>query len=103
MDLTVTLVSQDEHRTVVRCAGAIDFSSRDVLADATGPLIGSGDFVVDLTDVTFVDSTGIGALVTLSQALEDAGGRLIVQDPSRPVRRILEVSGLSDLWTDTAG
>lgn len=101
MDLTVTLESQDEQRTVVRCAGALDFSSRDALADATGPLVGPGEFVVDLTDVSFVDSTGIGALVTLSQSLEDVGGRLVVRDPSRPVQRILEVSGLSDLWTES--
>lgn len=99
MDLTVSLVSQDENRTVLRCAGAIDFSSRDVLADVAGPLIGPGEFVVDLADVSFVDSTGIGALVTLSQSLDDVGGRLIVRDPSRPVQRILEVSGLSDLWS----
>lgn len=98
MDLTVTTVSNDDDRSVLRCAGAIDIESRSVLSDAAGPLVGNREIVLDMTGVSFMDSTGIGALVALSQSLEDAGGRLVISAASRPVARVLEVSGLADLW-----
>jgi anti-anti-sigma factor len=49
--------------------------------------------VVDLTELTFMDSTGINLLVRVHAACEDAD-RLRVIDGSRPVQRVLDVSGV---------
>jgi len=54
---------------------------------------------VDLRDVTFLDSSGIGALVRLRKATAD-GQRLRLSHVPRPVARVLELTGLSDVFAD---
>jgi anti-sigma B factor antagonist len=49
--------------------------------------------VVDLTELSFMDSTGIHLLLRMHVACESAA-RLRVIDGSRPVQRILDVSGV---------
>ena len=62
----------------------------DVLA-----VLASTAIVVDLSDVTFIDSSAIGGLVSAGQTLADAGGRLAIGPRSDTVRRILEITGLA--------
>jgi anti-anti-sigma factor len=55
--------------------------------------------VVDLAAVTFIDSSGLAALVHgFKQAAKD-GASLIVVDPQPMVRRILEITGLLRVLT----
>ena len=54
----------------------------------------SPELVVDLSQVTFLDSTGIRALVDAEQALARRGGRLVVRGASGVVRRCLDVTGV---------
>ena len=50
---------------------------------------------MDLSDVTFIDSTGLGILVGFHKRLVRGGGRLIVRlGPNERVQRILDVTGL---------
>ena len=48
----------------------------------------------DLSGVTFVDSSGIGALVQARRAAEGGGARIVLVNPSRPVVRVLALVGL---------
>lgn len=50
--------------------------------------------VVILSDVGFVDSSGLGALLAQYKALTERGGRLVLVDPRPAVRRVLQFSGL---------
>ena len=50
--------------------------------------------VVDLSGVTFIDSTGLGALMRAHQRLRRQGRALSLICPAGPARRALEVSGL---------
>lgn len=49
---------------------------------------------VDLTDVTLLDSSGLGALVSLLNRVEAADGRLGLICPHRRLRRVFEITGL---------
>lgn len=63
-------------------SGEIDFASADELRDELAPLCNEKtDLILDFDHVTFLDSSGISALVTASAALRP--GRLIVRG-SRP-------------------
>jgi anti-sigma B factor antagonist len=55
--------------------------------------------VVDLSAVTFIDSTGLGALVSALHERQDSGGdlQLVVGNPS--VRRLFTVTGLDTVFT----
>jgi anti-anti-sigma factor len=55
---------------------------------------GSGDVVVDLTDVTFVDSVTLGAVVQASEQASARGDALTVVCSDRHTRKLLEVTGL---------
>lgn len=54
----------------------------------------SPEVVVDLSQVTFLDSTGIRALIDAEQALTRRGGHLVVCGAHGVVRRCLEVTGV---------
>ena len=51
--------------------------------------------VVDLSAVTFIDSSGLRALVQAHQARVEAGSTLRLRAPSAAVQRLLEISGLA--------
>jgi anti-anti-sigma factor len=59
----------------------------------------SGDFVLDLRDLEFMDSGGVKALVRIRALLGREERSLAVICPPGPVRRILEVVGVADLFT----
>jgi anti-sigma B factor antagonist len=54
--------------------------------------------VVDLAGVTFLDSSGISALVAARQALAGTDATLVLLEPSPPVRLVLEMSGVDGLF-----
>lgn len=50
--------------------------------------------VVDLSEVTFIDSTALGVLISGVKRLHETEGRLLIVAASRPVVRILSITGL---------
>lgn len=82
----------------LRVAGEIDASSVRVLADHLEPLPeGRGEVLLDLAEVTFVDSSGLRVLIDAHQRAERGGRRLVLVEPSPVVRRLLDISGLDGL------
>lgn len=49
---------------------------------------------IDVSGVNFIDSSGLAAFVHAHQTLTAAGGRLALAHPSRPVQRLLSLTGL---------
>jgi anti-sigma B factor antagonist len=60
--------------------------------DAAGPA--SPDVVVDLSDVGFVDSTGLGEIVAAHKALASRGARLHLVVTRPRVQRLIRLTGL---------
>lgn len=85
---------------VVALRGELDIVSADGLADALVEVAGSS-LVIDLSGLTFMDSSGISALVvTRNRILANGPGRFVVTRPSEIVRMTLEIVGLSDWIVD---
>jgi anti-sigma B factor antagonist len=77
--------------------GEIDAHSATVLARHLDPLPGSSaDVVIDLSAVGFVDSSGLRVLVEAHQRAQAEMRRLVLSSSSRPVLRLLEISGLME-------
>ncbi|GAA0727700.1 hypothetical protein GCM10010199_40410 [Dactylosporangium roseum] len=53
---------------------------------------------VDLRRVPFMDSIGIGTLVAVNNKAREFGGRMEVRSPSPFVHRLLQVTGLTELF-----
>ena len=100
MNIGIESVTDDAGRCVVRVSGAIDVQSRAALLTAGRAALETDApaLVLDLGDVSFLDSTGIGALVELSHDAEDAQTAFALRDPSPRVIRILQMTGLGDTW-----
>ena len=53
---------------------------------------GCRKLVLDLTNVRFLDSAGVGMLVVCSSTMEQAGGRLAVSGAAGKVGQVLEIT-----------
>ena len=53
--------------------------------------------VLDMADVPFMDSAALGLLLATQSRLQGSGIRLIVANPSTGVRRILDLTGTTDV------
>jgi anti-sigma B factor antagonist len=88
-------VERGDGATVVRLAGELDLYNaadvRQALADAAAEK--PGRLVVDLSEVSFIDSTALGVLIEGRTKLENRRAFLIAA-PGRETRRALQVSGL---------
>ncbi|MBP2293575.1 STAS domain-containing protein [Azospirillum rugosum] len=58
---------------------------------------------IDLSGVDFVDSCGIGLLLTLRSLVAERGGRVGFENHTPRVRRILERSGVAALLAPVMG
>ena len=54
----------------------------------------SGPVVLDLSTVTFLDSSGLGSIIRLHKRLEDLGG-ISIQGARKPVRKVFDVTRTS--------
>jgi anti-sigma B factor antagonist len=55
--------------------------------------------VIDLSGVTFIDSTALGVIISGVKRLHEHDGRLAIVAGSRPVVRILDITGLNKVLT----
>lgn len=91
-------VKRQGRTLVVRIDGELDlhtsedFKSIVNQAIATDP--GLCNLILLMQDVTFVDSSGVGAILGRYRALAARGGRVAVVGLQAPVRRVLEFSGM---------
>jgi anti-sigma B factor antagonist len=86
--------------TVVSVAGEIDIATVPQLRPALEAAVSSGGPVtVDLSGVTFMDSTGLGVLIQALKHSQVAGGafHLVVTQPN--VKKVLEITGLTELFS----
>jgi len=82
-----------EPRTV-RLIGELDASNAEEFLDTLLPQVqGGGDLVLDLAELSFVDSMGLRSLLRLARVLENTG-KLLLDNPQRAVARTIELVGL---------
>ena len=81
---------------ILNPTGEIDLATVGKLEDALAASMNTGgmDIAVDLTGVTFMDSTGLRALLAASQQLTDSGQRMALIVSGGPVDRLLDISGV---------
>lgn len=99
LGLSVDVDETDGH-VVVKVRGVVDFWSAGPLQEQVNfALQGRRPHLVfDLSEVTFVDSTGLGLLVSVHRRAESGGGWLHIAGPSPQVRRVLEATNLDQIF-----
>lgn len=94
----------DPQQTVVWVRGEQDISTRDrlTLSLAKAAARDAGDIVVDLSGVTFMDASTIGALVAARNMLRVHARSLTFRHPSQAAQRLLDLCGLTPSTDDPA-
>ena len=90
-------VQRSEERTLVTVSGELDAATASYLYDRLAELEMEGvtNVVLDLARLNFMDSTGLGVIVTEHKRVQRGGGTLTIFSPSSPVRRLFEITGLT--------
>lgn len=86
-----------EGALLVCASGELDLAAAPRLATVLSMAAASAEpaVVLDLSDVDFIDSTALGAIMHASTEAEAAGKRMLVVAIDGPVRRLLEITNLT--------
>ena len=94
-------VSGDGTSVYLRLDGEIDLDTASLVEDALSPALDPRctRLVVDLADVSFMDSSGLRVLVVARNALDDRGAEMVIAKINDQLRRLFEISGLTSAFT----
>jgi anti-anti-sigma factor len=80
---------------VLRLAGELDLANFEDLLTAFRSVSSNGsEVILDLSELTFIDTTGICAFVTIAQEASPRG--VVLRSPRRPVRKVIDLTRLED-------
>jgi anti-sigma B factor antagonist len=89
--------ARDDGVAVVRCQGRLNMATATRLTEAIGHCVAGGSprVLVDLTETPFVDSSGLGALISGLKRARQAGGDLRIAGVGAQVLAVLELTNLN--------
>jgi anti-anti-sigma factor len=93
---TVEIDDPEGERVSIRVKGELDMAATPTLTQAVVGASSSPRITLDLSGVTFLDSSAIGALVASGREVSEAGSRLEIGPRSDIVTRVLEITGLAE-------
>ena len=98
---SITAVAAPENVGVFSLEGDFDLANVPELEESLLAVFGSGTptVVVDLSGVTFLDSTMLRAMVTGRRQAEEQGGRLLLVRPQPMLWRVFEVVALDQVFS----
>jgi anti-sigma B factor antagonist len=90
----------DTETRSARLSGELDLASCDRATEALAPLVEDpGNIELDLSDLRFLDSSGIRVIVQAQRSLGERGS-IVLRSPNRHIVKILEIAGIKDLGVE---
>ncbi len=96
------LIDEDADPAVIRVVGELDSFSAGQLRTGISDVLGRHATILDLRDVPFVDSAGLGAVVGGIRRLREAGASVALCCTRPSVLRLLLMTGVDRIVTITA-
>jgi anti-sigma B factor antagonist len=95
-DFDVTAVIDGASATVV-IRGELDVYTAPTLRSRLQELFDAGitHLILDLAELGFIDSSGLGVIVGALKRVKEHEGNLVLRSPSRSTSKVLEITGLS--------
>ena len=93
-------VSQSGGITLVEVEGQLIVGNRQELKQQVLERLEAGDrkFVIDFTNTGYIDSSGLGVLVSLSKKIREQGGELRLSTLNEDLRTLFELTKLDTLF-----
>ena len=87
--------------TVIRVDGQLIVGNRGELKDLIQAALADGErrFVLDFARTGYIDSSGLGALVTMAKRAREAGGEIRLAGLNDDLRSLFELTKLDSLFT----
>jgi anti-sigma B factor antagonist len=92
--------------SVVQLRGELDLEAAPVMAAVLAALTeedGPAEVVLDLSELTFLDSSGISVLITGQRNMNGQGRRFTVRSARPNIRKVLTISGLTEFLNASDG
>ena len=93
---TIETDDPEGDRVAIRAKGELDMAATPTLTQAIVSAAGVARITLDLSGVTFLDSSAIGALVASGRDVSEQGSRLEIGPRSDIVSRVLQITGLDE-------
>ena len=92
--LDVGISRRDDGGTTVVLSGELDLSTLDSLQEALDETLDGKPslLVMDLRELSFLDSSGLRLMLRLHTTMNETGGRLVLVQGPRRVHRVLELT-----------
>ena len=86
--------------TLIEVGGQLIVGNRQLLKEQVLDQLERGDrkFIVDFSKTDYIDSSGLGVLVTLSKKIREQGGQLSLDSLSEDLRNLFELTKLDTLF-----
>jgi anti-sigma B factor antagonist len=100
VSLSIRTGAQGDRTFVIALRGEVDYTSAQQFREEVSALLAGGALrilVVDLKEVSFLDSTGVGTLVVASRICADFGVTMLLRDVNPFIARLFAVLGVSDI------
>jgi anti-sigma B factor antagonist len=101
LEFNVNTAELDDNTFVVAASGEADMYTAPTLEHALDGVVGLGgtSVVLDLAEVSFIDSTVLGVLLRFHERFDGLGGQLVIVSADRRVLRTFEITGLDRIFT----
>ena len=93
-------ISKQEDVTLVEVDGELTVGNRERFKQVVLQRLEAGErkFVMDFAESSYIDSTGLGSLVSLSRKVREAGGRLLLAGLNEDLRTLFELTKLDSVF-----
>jgi len=93
-------ISDQDGITLVEVDGELTVGNRERFKQIVLDRVESGNrkFLMDFGESSYIDSTGLGALVSLSRKIREAGGRMRLTGLNEDLRTLFELTKLDTVF-----
>ena len=95
MERHVFGISRLGDRTGLKLSGDVDLHSAPQLTAALEAFQKAGDECLDMTEVTFIDSSGLSSILSFARS-RNGNGKIVIVDPTSVVGPVFKIIGLHD-------
>lgn len=98
--MNITIETLRDDLALIRCEGRLDAAASDGFKARLTTILAEGNpcLALDMAGVPFIDSTGLGVLVSCLKAARRAEGDLRLIAPSTQVRKLLRLTAMDRVF-----
>ena len=98
MSVTSQLNDENSNEVNISISGQFDFSKLQEFRESYKSFnSANSQYVVDLSQVEYMDSSALGMILLLKKHAESVGGNVTLKSPNAQVKKILDISNFNQL------